>query len=378
MNIAIISPWAISETSVGGTERFTIDLATQLLALGNSVEVFVLSGKSCHIQGINYTSLDVLGNGKIADEYDLQKLANENMGKSFYAKWASCLEVNIDSNKFDVIQLNSLLFIDAWPNKPRIFTIHTNPFEYQLDWGHERLDYVSRKIRKALPDKTLLTAPSEHYSRYFSKMFHRDVLTVPHAIDISRLNSTSATNRQSTAEHGITILLPSRLEPVQKRPRVVFCGVALLPEHLRKQITVVAGGKDPQYLDNCTKLERIAERNGFKAQFARFPSMVEAYAQADIVALPSKSESFGYSALESLALGIPTILNSLPTFKEIGAGNNNAYFFDQTAHAFSRTLLNLLGDLRSYPINESWSIRYDIQRWGKAYQKLARSVVGHE
>jgi len=275
-----------------------------------------------------------------------------------------------------------LLFIDAWVNKPRLITIHTNPFEYQLDWGQERFNCVVQKIQKSLPEQTLLVAPSSYYSRRFSKMLNRKVLTIPHAIDISRLSGVSKihpkVDSDSAMERDITILLPSRLELVQKRPQIVFRGVALLPEHLRKRVTIIAAGKDLQYYDNCKKLKRIAQRAGFRAQFIKFRSMEEAYALADIVALPSKSESFGYAVLESLTLGIPTIMNSLPVFREIGAGNKNAYFFDQTAPAFSRTLLELLQDPRRYHTDETWSIRYDIQRWGEGFQKLFRGIVNNE
>jgi glycosyltransferase involved in cell wall biosynthesis len=331
---------------------------------------------------VKYTSLDILGEEKIADEYDLRAFASSSKGKLFYSRWASYLETGIDISKFDVIQLNSLLFIDAWIDKPRIFTIHTNPFEYQLDWGYERFDWVGQRIRKALPDKTLLVAPSEYYSKYFSRIFHRDVLTIPHAIDTSRLSSISRTHtrtsRELTMGRGITILLPSRLELVQKRPQIVFRGVALLPAQLRTRITIVTTGKDRQYQSNYKKLECIAKNGGFNARFTKFRSMAEAYALADIVALPSKSESFGYTALESLALGIPTILNSIPTYKEIGSGNSNAYFFNQSAQAFSQTLLKLLQDLRKRHTDEIWLMRYDIQRWAEVYQGLAGNIIGHE
>ncbi len=383
MNIAIISPWAISETSVGGTERFTIDLASQLHVLGNHVEVFVLSGKSCRINEVKYTSLDLLGNEEAADEYDLQAFANNDTGDSFYAKWASYLEAKVNVSKFDAIQLNSLLFVDAWQDMPRILTIHTNPFEFRLDWGRERLLCVAKKMRRGLYKRTLLTTPSDYYSQRFSKMFQRHVLTIPHAIDISRLNHEPSTgtvfNQDADNDPSrVTILLPSRLELVQKRPQIVFRGVALLPVSLRKRITVLATGKDPQYRENSKKLERIAVKAGFEAQFCKFPSMAEAYRHADIVALPSKSESFGYSALESLALGIPTILNSLPTFKEIGAGNKKAHFFEHTAQAFSQTLTTVLKDMQRQRPDMAWSNRYDIRRWGETYQNLARSIVGNE
>jgi glycosyltransferase involved in cell wall biosynthesis len=378
MNIAIVSPWAISESAVGGTERFTIDLATQLLSLGNSVEVFTLSGKNCHIQGVKYTSLNLIGEEKVADEYDLKAFADDNKGDLFYAKWAKFLETKIDARNFDVIQLNSLLFIDAWPAKPRIFTIHTNPFEYRLDWGQERLSWVEQKIKRTLPATTLLVTPSDHYAKHFSKIFKRPVKAIPHAIDISRLRNDAAIgsiDSRSGSNESVTILLPSRLELIQKRPQIVFQGIALLPQRLRKRVTVVVSGKDSQYEDNCRKLERIASDSGFEARFLRFQSMSEAYALADIVALPSKSESFGYSALESLTLGLPTILNSLPTFKEIGEGNDNAYFFDGTSASFSQTLSELLDNLQYYQTSETWSRRYDIRRWGKAYEKLAGSIV---
>lgn len=373
MKIAIISPWAISKTSVGGTERFTIDLASQLRKLGHEPEVFVMSGKSRVIDGVNYTSLNILGQEKEASEYDLQTFADNSKGEAFYRIWANYLESAIDGSQFDLIQLNSLLFIDAWTEKDRILTVHTNPFEYCLDWGQQRFDYVVEKIRTSLPIRTQLVAPAEHYSKLFSEIFDQPVTTIPHAIDTSRLGraiGSRAPGTNGAAKDGVTILLPSRLELIQKRPQIVFCGIALLPEHVRKRIKVIATGKDSQYQDNCLKLERIAKEGGFEAQFTKFKSMDEAYALADVVALPSKSESFGYSALESLTLNIPTILNSLPTFKEIGTGNANAHFFDQTAQAFSITLLSLLEGLKSCPNSVEWRSRYDIELWAQKYLNL--------
>lgn len=373
MNIAIVSPWAISKSSVGGTERFTIDLATQLKKQGNSVEVFTLSGSSSLIDGIRYTSLDLLGGYRVVNEYDLQTFAANDEGEGFYRKWAKYLETKIDVRKFDAIQLNSLLFIDAWQDKPRLFTIHTNPFEYELDWGKKRFNCVSKKLQDKLPAQTLLIAPSEHYAKSFSELFQRNVITVPHAIDLSRLSGGFKKHPKDATK--LTVLLPSRIEFEQKRPQIVFQGISLLPISLRKTISIIASGKDLQYQDNCQKLEQIAGNSGFEAHFMKFESMSEAYAAADIVVLPSKSESFGYAALESLSLGIPTIMNSLPTFKEIGKGNQNAYYFKETPEAFADCFVKLAQDLRRSHISPEWSDRYDIGLWGKTYQKLAQKVT---
>lgn len=372
MNIALVSPWAISEDTVGGTERFTVDLATQLHKLGNQVKVFMLSGRSCSINGISYTSLNILGDHKVANEYDLRSFASDEEGQKFYTKWQDYLESNVDINEFDLVQLNSLLFINAWKNKPRILTIHTNPFEYELDWGRNRFDCVIHKIQNFLPDKTRLTAPSAYYAAHFSELFHKDVTTIPHAVDLNRLDNIP---KQFDDASKITILLPSRLEFEQKRPQIVFQGVSLLPKELRKNIRVIASGKDSHYQDNCQKLNEIARFAGFESQFIKFGSMADAYALVDIVALPSKSESFGYAALEALSLGLPTILNNLPTFKEIGTGNNNAYFFEGSPEAFAACLKKVLQNPYRGSIDEAWRNRYDITLWGKVYQKLLKEVA---
>jgi glycosyltransferase involved in cell wall biosynthesis len=380
MKLAIISPWAISESSIGGTERFVIDLATQLYNLGNDLTVFCLSGKSHVINGVQYKSLNILGGDKVADEYDLQTYADNATGPAFYRTWADYLENSIDVSEFDAIQLNSLLFVDAWMEKRRIFTIHTNQFEYRMDWGQERLDCLVSKIRSSLPAQTALVTPSQHYAQEYSRLFDRSVESIPHAIDISRLEPVSSlplSSPQPGHEDNITLLLPSRLELVQKRPQIAFQGVALLPAELKKNITIVASGADKQYLENRTKLTKIAKDGGFRAVFGNYPSMGDAYAAADIVALPSKSESFGYAALESLQLGLPTILNGLPTFREIGHGNHNAHFFGHTAEAFSEVLADLLIDLKPRPIDPAWIARYDMGRWAAKYLELARLSVMH-
>ncbi len=91
MNIAIISLWAISSESIGGTERFTIDLATQLSSNGNFVQVFMISGESQVIQGVQYTSLDLVGKGAEANEYDLRNYADGLGNDEFYTAYKNDL-----------------------------------------------------------------------------------------------------------------------------------------------------------------------------------------------------------------------------------------------------------------------------------------------
>ena len=105
-----------------------------------------------------------------------------------------------------------------------------------------------------------------------------------------------------------------------------------LGRRLRLAIAVAAvatllAGVDAQYRGYQHKFTKQANDLGCSVFFGRFDYMSDAYQLTDVVVLPSQSESFGYSALESLSLGIPTILNDIPTFHEIADGHPSARFF---------------------------------------------------
>lgn len=367
MNVAVVTPWHVSPEAVGGTERFTIDIASGLADQGHNVEVFTISGQNTEINAIPYTSLDLLGNGSTANEYDLRRIMGPAINAPFYDNLAVFLESHLSADRFDTIQLNSFLFANAWKDTHRLLTIHTNPFEYQLDWGQSALQPLVDIVTHPANNELELVAPSAHYGSVFSDMFSRYVHVVPHAIDLSRLQHQDERDDKMTS-----ILVPSRLEPTQKRPQIVFEAVAELEQAVRSTITVMATGKDEQYVNNEKPLRAIATKYGFQAVFGRCTTMAQAYAQADIVALPSMSESFGYSALEALSLGKPTILSSIPTFKEIGEGNPNAHFFDGTSSGFAAVLSSILEDLEPRPVCKSWYARYDPKTWAQTYEQLLR------
>lgn len=92
--------------------------------------------------------------------------------------------------------------------------------------------------------------------------------------------------------------------------------------------------------------------------------MSEAYKIANICVLPSKLESFEYSALESLSLGIYTILNDIPTFNEMAVGNDYDYIFNNNKNELKDHLLEIIKNQiyieRKIP-SEKWQKQYDIK-----------------
>ena len=118
--------WAISKKAIGGTERFVMDLAKAFVNSGNEVDIYMFSGITHKEDGINYININLFNMIGEADEYIIQNTFGNFETDKSYLNLAEKLESKIDMSKYDFIQLNSLLFLEAWKDKKRIFTIHTN------------------------------------------------------------------------------------------------------------------------------------------------------------------------------------------------------------------------------------------------------------
>lgn len=375
MKIAIISPWMVSKTAVGGTERFVLDLAKSFKNLGNDVDVYMLSGENHVDEGINFISIKISDDGYI-DEYVLQGLFGDFSDKTIYDRIAEKLEKVINVEEYDLIQLNSQLFLKAWSNKKRIFTIHTNPFEYELSFGKNSFQIMLDIMKsEAINAGTIFVTPSYYYAKIYNQLTNINIVTIPHAIDEKRIicdkSRQEICDNLNLDNNLINILLPSRLEPVQKQPMLFMKAFAEIDAEVINQSQIICTGLDSQYIKYVSDIESFCLENHLKLKIMRFESMAEAYKIADVVVLPSKSESFGYSALEALSLGIPTILNSIPTYLEIANNSENIYLFENNVE----TLKNAIKKLFSFNLNRinqsiEWKSQYDLIMFGKRYIDL--------
>ena len=122
-------------------------------------------------------------------------------------------------------------------------------------------------------------------------------------------------------------------------------------------------------------LKTQASENNITIKIIRFDYMSEAYKMADICVLPSKSESFGYSALESLSLGIYTILNDIPTFNELAKENNYNYIFKNNGEELKNKILETIKNKecieRQIPPKE-WQRQYDINTFVNSYINMIK------
>jgi glycosyltransferase involved in cell wall biosynthesis len=230
--------------------------------------------------------------------------------------------------------------------------------------------------REGVSTKTKLVLPSLFYSEQWNKNLGFKTFNIPHALSINRI-STLLSHKQICHDYNldkdkIKLLLPSRLDPDQKRPMLCLSACALLDEQIKRKVQIVMTGIDEQYvaeLSTKAKLEKL------DAVFNSFQHMSHAYAISGITVLPSRTESFGLSALESLSLGIPTALNNIPPYKEIAKGNDQAYFFDDTAEDLSHVLTYIIKNnkLRRRVPAAGWNVQYDPKAWAEKYIGLFRT-----
>lgn len=376
MKIAILSPWTVKPTSVGGTERFVIDLAESFINANNEVDVYMLSGDSYIKNKVNYISMNLFKDINEVDEYFLKSQFNQFNDEQSFENLAKKIEDKISFYKYDLIQLNSQLFLKVAEEKTRIFTIHTNPFEYKLDWGEISFEIMLKLMYKeSTMEKTYFVTPSKYYANLYKDLSNTNIYFIPHAIDVSRITSDNDRNqildKMNIEQNKKIILLPSRLEPIQKQPMLFMKAFALLDDNIKSNYKVICTGKDKQYEQFMDDILNFCQKNNIDILIDRFDKMSDGYKVADIVMLPSKSESFGYSALEALSLGIVTILNNIPTYKEIVVGAKNYYLFDNSVESLNEVLKEILiKKIDRVNQTEDWKNRYSTKLFCTRYSNL--------
>ena len=376
MKIAILSPWTVKPTSIGGTERFVIDLAESFINANNEVDVYMLSGDSYIKNKVNYISMNLFKDINEVDEYFLKSQFNQFNDEQSFENLAKKIEDKISFDKYDLIQLNSQLFLKVAEEKARIFTIHTNPFEYKLDWGKISFEIMLKLMYKeSTMEKTYFVTPSKYYANLYKDLSNTNIYFIPHAIDVSRITSDNDRNqildKMNIEQNKKIILLPSRLEPIQKQPMLFMKAFALLDDNIKSNYKVICTGKDKQYEQFMDDILNFCQKNNIDILIDRFDKMSDGYKVADIVMLPSKSESFGYSALEALSLGIVTILNNIPTYKEIVDGAKNYYLFDNSVESLNEVLKEvLIKKIDRVNQTEDWKNRYSTKLFCIRYSNL--------
>jgi D-inositol-3-phosphate glycosyltransferase len=147
------------------------------------------------------------------------------------------------------------------------------------------------------------------------------VAVVPPGVDLDRFSPVPAAQRRATRERlgvpadAALLLFVGRIQPL-KAPDVLLRATARLlaerPALRRSLVVAVVGGPSGSGLREPESLVRLSAELGL-GDVVRFEPpaaadrLVDWYRAADLVAVPSYSESFGLVALEAQACGTPVV-----------------------------------------------------------------------
>jgi N-acetyl-alpha-D-glucosaminyl L-malate synthase BshA len=153
----------------------------------------------------------------------------------------------------------------------------------------------------------------------------RDIEVIPNFVDLSRCDASFANAyRRRLAPDGAPLLVhASNFRPVKRVMDVleVFRRVtAEIPSHL----VMVGDGPDRPAAEKFARESGIADRVEFLGNVTPVEGVMGA---GDVFLLPSEEESFGLSALEAMACGVPVVASSAGGLPELLAHGEGGFTF---------------------------------------------------
>lgn len=273
--------------------------------------------------------------------------------------------------------------------KPYVLSVHGMLDDWCMSQRRlKKVFYLKTSGRNLLRDATAVhcTAQAElsQASRWFSPSKGR-VVGLP--MDLSPYADppppATALEAFPSIDPGLPVVLfLSRVHYKKGLDRLIRASGLLHERGVEHQL-LIAGTGDEAY---TAEMKRLAEGEGLTgiARFLGFASgdpKVALLAMADVLALPTSQENFGFVFFEALAAGT-TVLTTpgVDTWKEIEASGAGR-IVDATPEAFARALDEILSDraanrarglrARAWAMNES-----GLGRVGPAYVALYRETIG--
>ena len=341
MRVCLHTIWPVVNPPLGGTERFLVDFAKELTALG--YEAFICcTGPDgfATVEGVDviYRLPASFKKGFQAAQGNVVKMVRSIVQDSSNVedalrKLGNLVECQVADMKYDVLHLNS--FVSAAYStsiRPIVVTNHENPKEYEHYWGDQLIPEMAHLVRSGrtqLNRAFRLAVPSRHYADDYSAMFQLHVESIPLGISLGRFPAFSSRDKIQEPAGPKTILVPSRLEPHQKGQDIAIRACGILARQ-GEDVRVVLSGVRDDNKHHVAPMRKLAHAESLHDRLVirRFQDILEGYRSCHVVVSPERYCSYGLSISEALALGTPTVLSRIPTYLEIAAKVPHAFFFN--------------------------------------------------
>jgi len=184
-----------------------------------------------------------------------------------------------------------------------------------------------------------------------------NVFVVPPGVDLQRFSVGSgkldARSKLNIAPDALVMTFVGRIQP-HKGPEVLVRAAAEMlahSPHLRSKLALIiiggasgSGSSEPDRLKELARILQVDDITHFLPPVTR-DELPDWYRSADLVCVPSYSESFGLVALEAQACGTPVVATAVGGLRTaISDGISGSLVDGHDPRAWSAVLLRLLSD----------------------------------
>ena len=390
--------WGLTPDFVGGTERFVLNLAKGIRARG--ADTFIVCSNLEEEQLVE--GITVYGRvpppyhsrveqyGYANENFFRQEIIGDEFTEGSMRRFSDYVSKQLDPFETDIFHLNGFVYStflpDRLPLDRTVVTNHENPEELANYWGENAFPVFCQAVTEqtsSLPRVRKRVVPSRFYATFFSERLGIDVSPIPLGIDIDTFQ-VYRRNEALRSEYGISdeivFLLPSRFDIRQKGHDIAVKASSILKRKGLKIKCIFSGYDKDTYEGNRADFDALVDTENLRDDviLTRFDDIRDAYSICDIVISPERFCSYGLSISESLALGLPTVMTPIPTYREIAASYGHAHFTrDLSPEELASTLLEVIasGLEPSIPEAERFRSENSFERCVDAYYGLYKGIL---
>ncbi len=239
-------------------------------------------------------------------------------------------------------------------------------FEPVIEFVIDQSDAVT-SVSKSLKQDTY-----EHFK------VHSEIEVIPNFIRTEKYRKDyEQTVRQKYAPNGEKVIMHiSNFRPV-KRVQDIVKAFAIIRKSIPAKLIFIGDGPERYKAESLCRELKTCDDTAF---LGKFKSTEGVLTSADLFMLTSETESFGVSALEAMASGVPVVSSNSGGLPEVNEHNFSGLLCDVgDIEAIAQSAIHILeNEERHQKFKEQareWSLKFDIEKVLPRYEDLYRRVT---